>query len=182
MITKSSNSVGVIIVRWVIITLIGYTSGWLLESIHNHILCTIDIDSTLMPELSSFIIRTFRSEYTQRLITGWASSLSSVFAVVGLITGLLLCLTLYWKRADANKYSICSTILDINLLCHLLLFFVLAIGLVAPLTSIHTIMGADSQHIITGATFTGNLISKMGHFAWIPLIYMLYVMIMDKTV
>jgi len=138
------------------IFMFGFLCGMVLESIHNLILIKFDLDKMVIPEFSHFIIRSFRSDYQQRLSVGWGSSITSVFVITNLFFGCLLLILRLTGRKPRTVLEIGSHILVFSLLSNLLLFIFFFYCLCLPLMPLTGIMGVAENEVVPGATFIGN--------------------------
>ena len=156
-------------VRWTMISCIGMFFGLLLESIHNGLLCQLDLDVTPMSPLSRWIMTTFRAKYRLRLTAGWASSLSSLFAILNLSAGTALCALAARAQKQRTSHRACVSILDYCLLCNLVLFSILLPMLLIPAIPISGIMGVAEHEVVPGASPTGNLLCEIEKVLYVAL-------------
>ena len=147
-----------LILKWGMLSLIGFSGGIILESIHNFILLSADWDTVPLPVCSRIVIGTFRSCHKVRLPTGWGSSLTSLFTIMNLLFFLFCCLIVLKGRDLFSTRQKLAGLWDWCFIGNLLLFFLLLSCLVTPLVPSQGAMGIREGETISGATTIGNLL------------------------
>jgi len=147
---------GITFTIWFIMLVTGILMGVFLEQIHNLLLSqSASGKVTASHILTELISDTFRSSHrAPRLMSGWGSSLSSVFNVFNLVAGTLLVTLSLHKRSGFPFLALAYAV-------NVCLFFFFLYFLSAPLLFSGRIAGMEEGEIVTGATWVGNLLFKI---------------------